>query len=134
MKCTKNKIRKMYEKMDPKKRQYLSDLKADPEKGFYEQVKTELGGIKDKMTHEMFQKIYTHYSLLSVSEPSVYSGMSSKQVNPNSDDFYVIEFLSTIEFWEGFFDESLETDYVKSANRMLGFFNKMAENGAKKIN
>jgi hypothetical protein len=123
----------MYEKMDPKKKQYLSDLKKDPEEGFLQQVKTELWGLKGNLTPDAFQKIYTHYSLLSVSEPSVYLGMSSKQVNPKSDDFYVIEFLSAMEFWEGFFDESIETNYAKNATRMLEILNEIASRAEQSV-
>ncbi len=126
MKCNKARVRKMYEKMDPRAKQYLKALKESPEQGFLQQALVELTGLGKKLTFEMFDKIHAHYSLVSNSASSVYLGMSSRQVKPESEDFYIIEFLSTIEFWEGFFDESVEVDYVKNAKRMLKFLDEIS--------
>ena len=126
MKCNKARVRKMYEKMDPRAKQYLKALKESPEQGFLQQALVELTVLGKKLTFEMFDKIRAHYSLLSNSEPSVYLGMSSRQVKPESEDFHIIEFLSTIEFWEGFFDESVEVDHVKNAKRMLKFLDEIS--------
>lgn len=104
MKCTKNKVRMMFKKMDPKHKLYLLELQQKPEEGFKKQFLVELQAIGKKLTPTIIEKIYNHYQTILKTGTSVYYGMSSKQVNPNSEDFIVIEFLSTIEFWAGFFE------------------------------
>ncbi len=104
MKCTKNKVRMMFKKMDPKHKLYLQELQQNPEEGFKQQFLVELQGIGKRLTPTVVEKIYTHYQTILRTGTSAYFGMSSRQVNPNSEDFIVIEFLSTMEFWAGFFE------------------------------
>jgi hypothetical protein len=105
--------------MDPKHKLYLQELQQNPEEGFKQQFLVELRGVGKKFTKGVFDKIYDHYKTVSNTGNSVYYGMSSKQVNPNSEDFVVIEFLSTIEFWQGFFEEDIENFYIVNSKRVL---------------
>jgi hypothetical protein len=121
MKNFEDRMREMFENMDPDMHLYLQSLQENPEKGFIQQVKVELMEIGSNFTPSVLEKIITHYKLRSISADSVYLGMEAKQVNPDSDDFFIINFIGAMEFWGGFFEntEGLDEDDSRLSKRIL---------------